>query len=508
MIDSLLLGFSTALSVENLLWCMIGVVAGTLIGILPGMGSSTGIAVLLPLTMVLEPVTAIIMLAGIYFGSQYGGSTASILIATPGDPASVVTTFDGYPMAQKGKAGVALAMAAIASFVAGITALVLLILLAPPFARVALSFGPPEMVAVMIVGLTIVVTLSGDKKLAGALMALLGLAISVVGIDRGTTGVPRFTFGIVDLLNGLPFVEIMIGLFALGEVFYQVNKGPADPIRPKFRDLIISRAELKRSAAPMARGSFIGFFIGCLPGAGSTLATFMSYGIEKRVNKRGSEFGTGVIEGVASPESANNAAAQANFIPTLTLGIPGGAATAVLLGAFLMHGIQPGPLLFEQQPVLVWGLIASFFIANVLLLILNLPMAPLFAQILRLPYPYMYPLIISIAVFGAYSIGNSIFSVYVVFAFGLIGYLLKRLNLPVAPLVLGLVLGPLFEKALAQTAAMGHGNPLIIFGRPVATGVLLVAVLVVLLPWIVSKVRAKRQANQSVTGRVDEDANV
>lgn len=496
MIDNLMLGFQTALTVENLLWCIVGVLAGTVIGILPGLGSSTGIAVLLPLTMVLEPVTAIIMLAGIYYGAQYGGSTTSILISTPGDPAAVVTTFDGYQMARNGRAGAALAMAAIASFCSAILSLIALILLAPPFAKMALKFGPPEMLAVMIMGLAIVISLAGTKRLLGLLMALLGLAISVVGIDHGTTGLPRFTFGQVELFTGIPFVEVMIGLFAVGEVLYQIRQGAAAPIRARIRDLMLTREDLRRSRMPILRGSAIGFLLGCLPGAGSTLATFMAYGIEKRVNKRGDKFGTGTIEGVASPESANNAAAQANFVPTLTLGIPGGAATAVLLGAFLIHGIQPGPLLFQQQPALVWGLIASFFIGNVILLVLNLPLAPVFAQILRVPYGFMYPLILLVAFTGAYSIGNSMFSVYVVFAFGLIGYVMKRLDFPMAPLVLGLVLGPLFEKALVQTTSMGNGNALILFQRPVALVVLALTVAIVAVPSVLAKLRARRSTEE------------
>jgi putative tricarboxylic transport membrane protein len=496
VIDNLVMGFQTALTMENLLWCFIGVLAGTVIGILPGLGSSTGIAVLLPLTMVLEPVTAQIMLAGIYYGAQYGGTITSILISTPGDPAAVVTTFDGYQMARKGRGGAALAISAIGSFVAAIISLAALMLLAPPFAKVALNFGPPEMLAVMILGLGVVVTLAGNKRTLGLMMALVGLAISVVGVDHGTTGIPRFTFGQVELYSGIPFVEVMIGLFAVGEVLNQIREGAAAPIRARFGDLMLTRAELRRSRGPILRGSVIGFLLGCLPGAGSTLASFMAYGIEKRVSKRGDEFGTGAIEGVAAPESANNAAAQANFVPTLTLGIPGGAATAVLLGAFLIHGIQPGPLLFQQQPVLVWGLLASFFIGNVILLVLNLPLAPVFAQVLRVPYGFMYPLILLVAFTGAYSISNSMFSVYVVFVFGLIGYAMKRLDFPMAPLVLGLVLGPLFEKALVQTTSMGNGSALLIFQRPVALVVLALTVAIVAVPGLVARLRARRSSEE------------
>ena len=443
MIDNLILGFQTALTPENVFWCFVGVFVGTVIGVLPGLGSTTGVAVLLPLTLAFDPVTALIMLAGIYYGSQYGGTITSVLISTPGEAASVVTTIDGYQMARQGRAGAALAIAAIGSFVAAIISLALLILLAPPFAQWALQFGPPEMMAVMILGLATIISFAGDNRTLGLLMALVGLLIACVGVDTGS-GTPRYTFDSIYLLSGIPFVEVMIGLFAVGEVLNQIHEGAARPIRAGFRELMINKADIMRSRGAILRGSFLGFAFGVLPGAGSTLASFMAYGIEKNVSKNKAEFGKGAIEGVAAPESANNAAANANFVPTLTLGIPGGATTAVLLGAFLMNGIRPGPLLFDEQPELVWGLIASFFIGNVILLLLNLPLAPVFAQILRVPYGYMYPLILLTSFVGAYSVTNSMFSVWVVLVFGIIGYFMKRLDFPMAPLVLGLVLGPLF----------------------------------------------------------------
>jgi putative tricarboxylic transport membrane protein len=491
MLDNLVLGFSTALSLENLLWCFIGVLVGTVIGVLPGLGSTTGVAVLLPLTLSLEPVTGLIMLAGIYYGSQYGGTITSVLISTPGEASSVVTTLDGYQMARQGRAGAALAISAIGSFVAAIISLALLVLLAPPFAQFALNFGPPEMLAVMILGLATIVSFAGDNRKLGLLMALVGLLISTVGVDPGS-GTSRFTFGSIYLLGGIPFVEVMIGLFAVGEVLVQIREGAAAPIKATFRELMISRDDLRRSRGPILRGSFLGFLFGILPGAGSTLASFMAYGIEKRVNRRGKEFGTGAIEGVAAPEAANNAAANANFVPTLTLGIPGGATTAVLLGAFMINGIQPGPLLFDEQPTLVWGLLASFFIGNVILLVLNLPLAPVFAQILRVPYGYMYPMILLTSLVGAYSISNSMYSVWVVLIFGLIGYVMKRLDLPMAPLVLGVVLGPLFEKALVQTSAIGDGNLLIVFTRPLALVVMAIAILQIAAPGIIAKLLRRR----------------
>ena len=492
MIDNLILGFQTALTLENVLWCFVGVLLGTVIGLLPGLGSTTGVAVLLPITFTLEPVTALIMLAGIYYGAQYGGTITSVLISTPGEAASVVTTLDGYQMAKRGRAGAALAISAIGSFIAAIISLALLIALAPPLADAALEFGPVEMFAIMILGLVIVVTFQGGAFVRGALMAVAGLLVATVGISPGTSEA-RFTFGNVNLLSGIPFVEVMIGLFALGEVFYQIRVGAAAPIRARFRDMVISRKDITRSMPAILRGSGIGFGLGILPGAGSTLASFMSYGIERKVSRNRTEFGKGAIEGVASPESANNAAANANFVPTLALGIPGGATTAVLLGAFTIFGLQPGPLLFETQPELVWGLLVSFFIGNLLLLVLNLPLAPVFAQMLRIPYGYLYPIIMLTSLVGAYSVSNNMFSVWLVFVFGVLGYLLKEFGLPTAPFVLGLVLGPLFEKALVQTSAIGKGDLTVVFQSPIALAVLAIAAAMVVLPKLVGSLRSRRE---------------
>ncbi|WP_206446112.1 tripartite tricarboxylate transporter permease [Agrococcus sp. KRD186] len=503
MLENLLLGFQTALTVENVIWCFIGVFLGTVIGLLPGLGSTTGVAVLLPLTFALEPVTALIMLAGIYYGAQYGGTITSVLISTPGEAASVVTTIDGYQMAKRGRAGAALAISAIGSFIAAIISLALLIAVAPPLADVALKFTPVEMFAVMIFGLVIVVTFQGGALIRGALMAVAGLLVATVGISPGTS-TERFTFGNVNLLSGIPFVEVMIGIFALGEVFYQIRMGAAEPIKARFKDMVIKRKDITDSMPAILRGSGVGFAFGILPGAGSTLASFMSYGIERRVSKNKANFGKGAIEGVAAPESANNAAANANFVPTLALGIPGGATTAVLLGAFTIFGLQPGPLLFETQPALVWGLLVSFFIGNVLLLILNLPLAPVFAQMLRIPYGYLYPIILLTSLIGAYSVSNNMFSVWLVLIFGILGYLMKELDLPMAPFVLGLVLGPLFEKALVQTSAIGRGDLGVVLQSPIAVGVLLAAVAMIVLPKLIKPGRAllgrMRDRSEETTG--------
>jgi putative tricarboxylic transport membrane protein len=457
---------------------------------MPGLGSTTGVAILIPLTLAFEPVTALIMLAGIYYGAQYGGTITSVLLSVPGEAPSVITALDGYQMARNGRAGAALAIAAIGSFVAAIISLALLMAFAPPFAQWALNFSPVENFAIMIFGLVIVITFGGGSFARGLMMATLGILISTVGVSVGFIDA-RYTFGNINLLSGIPFVEVMIGVFALGEVFHQIRQGAASPIRARFRDLMITGAELKRSIMPILRGTGIGFTLGTLPGAGSTLASFMAYGVERKVSKNGKKFGTGQIEGVASPESANNAAANANFIPTLALGIPGGATTAVLLGAFTIYGIQPGPLLFEKQPDLVWGLLVSFFIGNVFLLILNLPLAPVFAQMLRVPYGYLYPLILLTSFIGAYSISNNTFSVWLVFFFGLLGYLFKEYNFPLAPFVLGVVLGPLFEKAMAQTSAIGEGSFLILLERPISFWIVLLTVLMVAVPPLYKKIRSK-----------------
>jgi putative tricarboxylic transport membrane protein len=504
MIDNLILGFSTAFTPENLLWCFIGVLLGTVIGLMPGLGSTTGVAILIPLTLTLEPVTALIMLAGIYYGAQYGGTITSVLISTPGEAASVVTTLDGYQMAKNGKAGSALAISAIGSFVAAIISLALLMWLAPPLADLALNFGPVENLAIMILGLVIVVSFAGGSLSRGLMMAAVGLLISTVGVATGFSNA-RFTGGNINLLGGIPFIEVMIGLFAVGEVLHQIRRGADAPIRTRFKDMVISRKELKQSAGPILRGSGIGFVLGILPGAGSTLASFMAYGIEKRVSPRKHLFGKGAIEGVAAPEAANNAAANANFVPTLALGIPGGGTTAVLLGAFTVYGLQPGPRLFETQPTLIWGLLVSFFIGNVMLLVLNLPLAPVFAQMLRIPYGYLYPIILLTSFVGAYSVSNNMFSVLLVLIFGIVGWLMKELDLPMAPLVLGLVLGPLFEKALVQTSALGQGSFAILFQSPISVGILLLTVLLMVGPKIASRYAVRRRPAATVPSEQDHN---
>lgn len=493
MIENLMIGFEAALSWENLLWCFIGVFLGTVIGILPGLGSATGVAILIPVTLTFDPLTALIMLAGIYHGSQYGATITAILIATPGEASSVVTTLDGYQMARHGRAGQALAISAISAFLASIASLILLFTLAETFARIALGFGPVELFAVMIFGLATISLFSAGNVLLGMAMCAVGVLLGTVGIDMGT-GVARYAFGMVELNSGIPFVEVMIGLFALGELLNQLDKGQPVPIRSRFRDLILSKEDIKRSQAPTLRGMLIGFVLGILPGAGTTLASFMAYGAEKRFSKHRKEMGKGAIEGVAAPDAATSAGANAAFVPTLTLGVPGSATTAVLLGAFLLYGITPGPMLFETQPVLVWGLLVSFLIGHMILLILNLPLAPVFAQLLRLKYGYLYPLIVFTAFLGAYAVANQSFSLWVVLVFGFIGYLMKRLRIPIAPLVLGLVIGPLLETSLIQTSAIGRGDVVgTVVGSPVALGIIIAAILLVVLPPVLNMVSGCRR---------------
>lgn len=494
LLGQILGGFQTALAPINLMYCFVGVLLGTVIGLLPGLGSATGVALLLPLTLTLEPVTALIMLAGIYYGTQYGATISSILIATPGDSATVVTTIEGYKLARKGRAGPALAIAAIASFIAGTISILLLMTLAPIFAGFALSFGPPETVALLTLGLAGVIGFTGSSRTKGLAMAAFGLAIATIGLDP-STGVERFTLGNIQLLGGIGFLEVVIGLFAVSEVMSQVSRGGSAPIRTRFRDMLLTAEDWRRSRMAIARGGILGFFLGVLPGAGATLASFFSYDVERRFSRHKEEFGEGAIEGVAGPEAANNAAVNGAFVPTLTLGIPGSGTTAVLLGAFLLFGLQPGPLLFEEQPDLVWGLIASFYVGNLILIILNLPLAPVFASILRLRYGFLYPLILLLCFVGAYAVENRMWGVWLAFVFGVIGYFMKRYDYPAAPLILGLILGPLFEQALVRTSSIGGGDFTIFFGRPIALVLFALAAIVVVGPLVmkgVSKLTSQR----------------
>jgi putative tricarboxylic transport membrane protein len=481
---SLLHGFQVALSLQNLLFCLLGVTLGTLIGVLPGIGPTTGVAILIPITFGLNATTAIITMAGVYYGAMYGGSTTSILINVPGESSSVMTTLDGYQMAKQGRAGVALGMAAISSFIAGTFAIVMLTLVAPPLATFAISFGPPEYFALTFMGLTMVTSLAGDSPLKGMMSAAFGLMVACIGVDA-ISGAERFTLGNIYLLDGIGFIGVAVGLFAVAEVLVNLEETVEQVFvttELKMKNLLPSRQDWKDSLLPMARCSVIGFFVGVLPGAGATIASFMSYAVEKKLSRHPERFGTGAIEGVAAPEGANNAAAGGAMVPLLTLGIPGSGTTAVLLGAFLIHGLKPGPLLFQSNPDFVWGVIASMYIGNVMLLILNLPLVGLWASLLRVPYRILMPLIITISAVGVFATDNNLFDMWVMFAFGLVGYLMRKLEFPAAPAVLGLVLGPMVERSLRQSLTISHGDLSIFITRPISAVLIAIALLSLMLP--------------------------
>jgi len=483
IVSGLLQGFQVALSANNLLMCVIGVVLGTVVGVLPGLGPPATIAMLLPLTFKLDPTGSMIMLAGIYYGAKYGGSTTSILLNVPGESSSVVTCIDGYRMAMKGRAGPALGIAAIASFIAGTFGVVALMLVAPPLARLSLAFSAPEYFALMVLGLAMVVLLSG-KSLTKALLAMLvGLWIAGMGTDL-FTATSRFTFGQIELLGGIDFVIVAIGVFAIGEVLGNMEPAkPAEmlPVPKGLRNLMPTWDDMRRCRFAFVNGSVVGFLIGVLPGAGSTIASFISYGLEKAVSKHPEEFGEGAIEGVAAPEGANNAETGGALVPLLTLGIPGSGTTAILLAALILWGFKPGPLFIQDSPQLFWGLVASMYIGNVLLLILNLPLVAVFAQILRMPAYAMYPLILVVSLVGVYTSSSSMFQLWLLAAFGLLGYLMRKLDYPTAPLVLGLVLGDAMEKALRQSLMMSQGSMSILL-RPIPSVLLAIAALLLVVP--------------------------
>jgi putative tricarboxylic transport membrane protein len=489
-LGNLLLGFSVALTPTNLFWCFVGVFLGTIVGVLPGLGPPATVAMLLPLTFKMDHTTAIIMLAGIYYGAKYGGSTTSILLNVPGESASVVTCLDGYQMAKQGRAGSALGIAAISSFIAGTFGVVGLMLIAPPLARFALRFAPPEYFALMALGLAMVVFLAGKSMTKALLATLVGLWLSTVGTDLFTAE-SRFTFGYTELLDGIDFIVVSIGIFAVGEVLVNLeSRGGTEFFRipSGVKNLLPSLKELKDCRFAFFNGSIVGFFIGVLPGAGSTISSFISYGLEKAFSRHPEKFGTGVIEGVAAPEGANNSDTGGSLVPLLTLGIPGSNTTAILLAALILWGFRPGPLLIQENPSMFWGLVASMYVGNTMLLVLNLPLVPLFAQILRIPYYALYPAILGLSVVGAYSVSGSLFDVWMLGFFGLLGYGMRKLDFPAAPLVLGLVLGDAMERALRQSMMMSQGELSILFTRPLSAVMLLLTLTVIATP-LFQKVR-------------------
>ncbi|MCA3262388.1 MAG: tripartite tricarboxylate transporter permease [Telmatospirillum sp.] len=484
-------GFAGAMTPWNLLMCFAGVFAGQIVGALPGIGPSSAIALLLPLTFGADPTSAIILFAGIYYGAQYGGTLTSVLISVPGEPSSVMTSIDGYQMALQGRAGAALGIAAIGSFIAGTLSTIGLMLLAPPMAKAALAFGPPEYFALVVLGLTALAAVGGSV-LKGLTTGMFGLLISTIGIDQ-QTGVARFAFDQIWLLDGVGFIVLSVALFGVGEVLSSAGMATPRPITT-VKNLLPSRAEWKQSRMPILRGSVIGFFVGVLPATGATIASFLAYIVEKKVAKDPSRFGKGAIEGVAGPESSNNAAAAGAMVPMLALGVPGSGTTAIILGALIMFGVRPGPELFEKNATLVWTVIASMYIGNVILLIMNLPLAGLFAQLLRVPYSWLYPPILALCVAGVYSQANSIEDVWMLIGFGALGWAMMRYDWPAAPMILGLVLGTIFENALRQSMTLSHGSAAIFFTRPISAVLLACAAAAVLAPFIYKLATSRRTA--------------
>ena len=470
----LLDGFGQALAPTNVLFALIGCLAGTLIGVLPGIGPTSGIAILLPLTAILPPIPAIIMLAAIYYGAMYGGSTTAIVVNIPGEAASVPTALDGYQLARQGRAGPALGIAAISSFVAGTLSLVGLTFFAPALASVALAFGPPEYLALTVLALSLAISLSGRALLKGLLATALGLLAATVGLDP-VTGSARLTFGSVELMAGIHFISVIIGLFAIGEVLVNVERAVAHIYETRIRNWLPTRDDLRRSWGAMWRSSILGFFLGLLPGCSPAVTTFVAYDVEKRVSKTPERFGKGAIEGVAAAEGANNATASGGFVPLFAFGIPSGPALAVLLGGLMMYGLQPGPTLLRDNPELVWAVIASMYVGNAILLVLNLPLAGLWARIALVPFPVLGPLILVFSIIGAYSVRYLLFDVWVALVFGGIGYLMRKLGFPMAPMVLATVLAQTLEVSLKQTLALSRGSPLIFFERPISAALMLLA---------------------------------
>jgi putative tricarboxylic transport membrane protein len=480
-LHNLALGFGVALSPGVLLYAFVGCVVGTLVGVLPGVGPLAGISLLLPATFGLDATKAIVMLAGIYYGAMYGGSTTSILMRIPGEAASVMTCIDGYAMARKGRAGPALAIAAVGSYVAGTASVVALMLLAPPLAEFALRFGPPEYFALLLLGLLVLAYMSAGSMLKALAMAALGLLLGMIGIDQ-MTGYFRFVYGVVELGDGIGVVPAAVGLFGLAEILATAGQAtPPAVIKPRLRELLPSSAEWRQSALPIGRGTVLGFVIGVIPGSAHIISSFVSYAVERKLSKHPEEFGQGAVAGVAGPESANNAATSGAFVPMLALGVPSGPIPAVMLGAMMVHGVSPGPLLIKNQPELFWGFVASMYVGNVVLLVLNLPLVGLFVNLLRVPYTVLYPSILVFCVLGVYAVNGSIVDVWIMLTMGLLGYVLRKLSFETAPIVLGLVLAPMIELSLRQSLAMSDGDYQIFLTRPITTTLLAVGAVLVIL---------------------------
>jgi putative tricarboxylic transport membrane protein len=480
-LHNLAVGFSVALSPSVLLYAFVGCVIGTLVGVLPGVGPLAGISLLLPATFGMDATRAIVMLAGIYYGAMYGGSTTSILMRIPGEAASVMTCIDGYAMARKGRAGAALAIAAVGSYIAGTVSVVGLMLLAPPLAAFALRFGPPEYFALLLFGLLVLAYMSAGSMVKSLAMAVLGLLLGMVGIDQ-MSGYFRFAYGVVELGDGLGVVPVAVGLFGLAEILATAGQAVQPKvIEPKLRELLPSRAEWREATGPIGRGTVLGFLVGIIPGSAHIISSFVSYALEKKLSRRPQEFGHGAVAGVAGPESANNAATSGAFVPMLALGVPSGPIPAVMLAAMMVHGVSPGPLLIRQQPELFWGFVASMYVGNLVLLILNLPLVGIFVNLLRVPYPYLYPAILTFSILGVYAVNGSVVDVWIMLGMGVLGYILRKLSFETAPIVLGVVLAPMIELALRQSLAMSDGHYGIFFQRPIAATLLVVGLGMMLL---------------------------
>ena len=477
--QNLIFGFSIALSLQNLLYCFLGCLLGTLIGVLPGIGPLATIAMLTPITFSISPVAAMIMLAGIYYGAQYGGSTTAILVNLPGETSAVVTCLDGYQMARQGRAGPALAIAAIGSFFAGTVCTLIIALFGPAIAELALEFGPAEYFSLMLMGLVAAAMLAQGDMAKSLAMVALGLLLGTVGTDVNS-GWRRYSFDIAELADGIGFVVLAVGVFALGEIVANLGEPEARTIFiSKVGSLFPSKDDIKRSSGPILRGTLLGAFFGVLPGTGPAIASFSSYMLEKKISKDPSRFGHGAIEGVAGPESANNADAQCKFIPMLTLGIPASGTMALMLGALMIHGIAPGPTVMTQRPDLFWGLIVSMWIGNLMLLILNLPLIGLWASLLKVPYRMLFPAIMVFSCIGIYSLNNSPFELYLTALFGIIGFLWMKFACPPAPMLLGFVLGPMMEENLRRAMLMSRGDPMVFLTQPISLGFVIATVLIV-----------------------------
>lgn len=495
--EGLMQGVQVAFSWQGILFVLIGVIAGTLIGMMPGLGPISAIAIMIPITYGMDPSVALVMMAGVYYGAVFGGSTSSILLNAPGISGTVASSFDGYPMAQRGEAGKALAIAAISSFVGGTVSVVLLMLFAPALSQVAVSFGPPQYFALMFLGLTAIASLSDGSTIKALITATIGFMVATIGID-GQTGTTRFTFGNANLLEGIDFLVIALGLFALAEICFLVIKRKDTSLGSQgdIGSLKLTKADFKEMRGPMTRQSFLGFILGVLPGAGATIASFIGYISEKRIAKRPKEFGKGSIKGLAAPETANNAATSGAFVPLLSLGIPGSGTTAVMLGAFLVLGIQPGPLLMADRPDVFWGIIASMYIGNIFLLILNLPLIPYIAKILKIARPLLISLVAIFSLIGVYAISFSTFDLYLLLIFGVLGYLMRLFSFPAAPFILAFILGGMMEQSLRQSLTASNGDMMALISDPVSISLYIVSILSFVVPLIRNRKNAHQQQEE------------